>query len=87
MLLRDLLEEWNRKIKMLQKHYRIKKLWSFAKEAEQTKIKIDLFFIYAVITYIFLELLGFALSYFIFRVWGEGHGTVAFLLGMLMSAS
>ena len=42
MLLRVLLEEWNRKMKMLQKHYGIKKLgdlWS----KKKNKIKIDLF--------------------------------------------
>ena len=54
---------------------------------EENKSKVIYFCIYAVITYILLELLGFALSWFIFRVWGEGHGTIAFLLGTLVTAS
>ena len=37
MLLRDLLEEWYRKMKMVQKHYGINKAKSFVKEENKPK--------------------------------------------------
>ena len=56
------------------------------KEENKPKQSSIYFCIYAVITYILLELLGFTSSCFIFGVGVEGHGTMASLLGTLVSA-
>ena len=65
-------------MKMLQKYYGIKKLGHLWRKKINQNICFCIYFcIYEVITYILLKLLGFALSCFIFRVWEEGHGTVA----------